>query len=116
MKSGGDVVAAKGFPDVRVWPSVLMMTTGPVVCERAVVMAAGSRGEPFEIVRLAWGDRVEDGRTKATTLWPRFNAEFRTRPPVRPVAPMRRMSGRSVEAMVDMMCDRVVDCIILEIF
>jgi hypothetical protein len=53
MKSGGDVVAAKGFPDLRVWPRVLMMTTGPVVRARAVVMAAGSRGEPLETARLA---------------------------------------------------------------
>lgn len=52
MNSGGDVVAAKGFPDVRVWPSVLIITTEPVVRDRAVLMAEASRGEPWEIVRL----------------------------------------------------------------
>lgn len=105
MRNGGDVVAAKGFPEVRVWPSVLMMMTGPVVRERAVLTAADSRGEPLEIVRLARGGRDEDDRIRATTLWPRFSAECRTRLPVRPVAPMRRMSGRLVELLSDMVDD-----------
>lgn len=109
MKSGGDVVAAKGFPEVRVWPSVLMTTTGPVVWERAVVMSAGSKGEPIEIVRLAWAGKDEDGRIRATTLWPRSIADSRTRRPVRPVAPIRRMSGRLVVLSFDMMNDQKVN-------
>lgn len=38
------------------------------------------------------------------TLWPRCKAESRTRRPVRPVAPMRRMSGKL--ELVDMMENR----------
>ena len=102
MNSGGEVVAAKGFPEVRVWPSVLIITTEPVVRERAVVMSVTSRGEPLEIVRLVWEGREDEGRISAMTLWPRFNAELRTKRPVRPVAPMRRISGRLVEVLVDM--------------
>ena len=68
MKSAGDVVAAKGFPEVRVWPSVLIITTGPVVRESAALIAEASRGEPWEIVRLACGAREDDGRIKAVTL------------------------------------------------
>jgi len=94
MNSGGEVVAAKGFPDVRVWPSVLIITTGPVVRERAALMAEASRGEPVKVVRLVWEGREEEGRTRAMTLWPRDSAEESTRRPVRPVAPMRRMLGR----------------------
>lgn len=102
MKSGGEVVAAKGFPDVRVWPSVLIITTEPLVRDRAVLMSAASRGEPLDILRLVCGGREEVDRISAMTLWPRFNADSRTRRPVRPVAPMSRMSGRPVEVPVDM--------------
>jgi hypothetical protein len=58
-------------------------------------------------VRLGWGGREEDGRISAVTLWLRFSAEARTRRPVRPVAPMERMSGSGVELVVevDMMDD-----------
>jgi hypothetical protein len=82
---------------------VLIITKSPLVRERAVVMAEVSRGEPLEIERLGWGSRDEEGRISAVTLWPRFRAESRTNRPVRPVAPMRRMSGRELEVEVDMM-------------
>jgi len=101
MNSGGEVAAAKGFPEVRVWPSVLIITTGPVVRERAALMAEASRGEPVIVVRLGWEGREEEGRMRAVTLWPRDSADESTRRPVRPVAPMRRMSGRS--ELLDMM-------------
>jgi hypothetical protein len=77
------------------------------VRESAVVMAEVSRGEPLEIERLGLAGREEVGRISAVTLWPRFIAESRTSRPVRPVAPMRRMSGREVEVEVDMM-DRCI--------
>lgn len=51
MKRGGEVVAANGFPDVRVWPSVLINTTGPLIVAKAVVISPVSRGEPLDIVR-----------------------------------------------------------------
>jgi len=68
INSGGEVVAAKGLPEVRVWPKVLIISTGPVVRESAVLIAEASRGEPWEIVRLACGTREDDGRIKAVTF------------------------------------------------
>lgn len=37
---------------------------------------------------------------RAVTLWPRVRADSRTRRPVRPVDPMRRMLGRLVVLVV----------------
>jgi hypothetical protein len=60
-------------------------------------------------VRSGWGGREEEGRISAVTLWPRWSAEARTRRPVRPVAPMRSMSGRVVVVVLgDMMDDGCV--------
>lgn len=54
MNRGGEVVAAQGFPDVRVCPSVLMMTIGmdALVPASATPTSEALHGSPIVMVRF----------------------------------------------------------------
>ena len=106
MYSGGDVGAANGEPDLRVWPKVEIMVIGFVVEVRAEPRAASRSdcdvGVPFEMLSSvcwypessstsAW--REAGSRARAVTVWPRESASVSRSLPVRPVEPSRKICG-----------------------
>lgn len=114
MKRGGEVVAAQGLPDVRVWPKVLIITTGIVGFNLRNTVSTSDvlQGSPVVMVRFScWGRVVVGLRTSAVTVWPLFSVSSRTNWPVLPVAPIRKICGsmmgcvllsRGIDGIVDM--------------
>lgn len=103
---GGESVgstAAKGLSLVRRGLRVVITTsTGFWDADRAVEMSDLFSGEPWIIFNrplelLGWFamvglvERLSGLRARAVTAWLRSRASFRTRTPVRPVAPRRRI-------------------------
>lgn len=103
MRGGESVgsTAAKGLSDARRgFRVVITASTGWRDAARADAMSVLFRGDPDTVVRLDWLGwlamislflRVSGLRTRAVMVWLRFRASFRTRRPVRPVAPRRRI-------------------------
>lgn len=69
---------------------------------KAWEMSVGVRGVPVMMERLACGVRASGRRTRAVTVWLRARASARARPPVRPLAPRRRI--RIVVVVVVVVC------------